>query len=399
MRKLLLILILFPLSLWGSEPHGFVKTTTAFGVKGSNKNKFIDNNVRLQINIDHDLGENGNVTGSFDLLYEKYMDNAPTLTLIPIEMYAQYSGDYLGIKAGKYYDFWGLFEWISPTDILNPWDYTHISSDIEDYRVSIYGVNLSAGNDTINLEINFLPIFQHNVLPNMEFKENLPDRNIKNTQVATRLSGSVNSIGLDWDLYYFYGFDRKPSLKFSMPSFAGRVTSPTHSPLSSPEIYYQKLKMVGADFSWGKSSILFKLEGAYFLTEDKQALDPLLENPHMSIVAGFDWSPRTDLTISLAYKLKRYTTYKKSVDTKLDRNQNTYSASINYQPKDYLNFQWITLYRSDDKSLFTLPFISYSIIDDYTVTIGGVLFYGTEKSEFGIMKDYSNVFVEIKGSF
>jgi len=145
-KTLILMILLFPAFLFATEPHGFVKTTTMFGLRGENKNRFIMNDVKLQINLDQDLGDYGDVSGSFDVVYEKYLDNPPELKIQPIEFYAQYSGKYFGIKAGKYYDFWGLFEWISPTDIINPWDMTHITSDIEDYRISVYGINLSTGN-------------------------------------------------------------------------------------------------------------------------------------------------------------------------------------------------------------------------------------------------------------
>ncbi len=397
--KSFLFFLLFPIYLFATEPHGFVKTSTTIGIRGDNRYKFIDNNVRAQINLNQDLGDNGSVSASLDILYEKYMDNSPTIKLIPIEFYAQYSGNWWGIKAGKYYDFWGLFDWISPNDIINPWDMTHISSDIEDYRISVYGINLSAGNDLINFEINLLPIFQPDILPMLPpEEETLPSPRLANTEIATRISGAIESTGVDWDLYFFKGFQKTPSMKTGNPPTIQNL-SPVTSTTTKLKLYYQKILMGGMDISYAVSSILLKMEGAYVETEDKNGTNPLAENPFYSIVTGFDWSIMPELTVSAAYKFKRYTVFNDKIDSGLHRNQNIFSINIKYQPKDYFNLQWITLYNKDDNSLFMLPFVSYSLIDDYSLTIGSVLFYGKKDSEFGKLINYSNLFFEIKGSF
>ena len=400
MKKIVLLLIFFSSTLLATEPHGFVKTSINLGVRGDNKLKFINTNVRTQINLYQDLGENGSVTASFDLLYEKYMNSTPELKIIPVETYAQYSGKNFGIKAGKYYDFWGLFDWISPTDILDPWDMTHISSDIEDYRISIYGINLSYGSDILNAEINLLPFFQHSIFPMDISTEEVPSNQLKEIEIGAKLSGIVEKIGLDWDLYYFRGRDRNPSRIYPNPP-AGNLAPVTGTPSTPPLIkeYYQKLTMYGIDFSIPVSSLLFKLEGAYFLTEDRKGNNPLIENPYFSTVGGFDWSVIPTLTLSLSYKLKSYTKFNKKIDTRGRKNNNFFTFSLKYQPKDYLNFQWISIYQIDDKSTMSLSFISYSIIDDYTLTLGEILFYGKNQTTYGKFTDYSEVFVELKGSF
>ena len=403
MRKTIatLITLLISTSLFATEPHGFVKTSIMMGVRGENSGKFLNRNVRTQINIDHDLGEDGNVTASFDILYEKLINSEPELRIIPVELYAQYSGDYWGVKAGKYYDFWGLFEWISPNDIINPWDMGHISSDIEDYRISTYGINFSMGNDIINFELNLLPLFEASIFPGFEMIKEKPaekkERNkIKSTEIAGKLAGTINSIGLDWDLYYFRGHKRSPDIV--VETYPPQGTG-GKNPQISQNLVYQKINLWGVDMSYPISSLLLKLEAAYVETEDKKGENPFLENPYFSIVAGFDWAAMPELTFFAAYKLKSYTEYNKNIDSGIDRNQNLFMLSVKYQPKDYINFQWIALFRRDDKSFFSLPFISYSLIDDFTVTAGAVLFYGREDSEFGKMRDYSNLLVEIKGSF
>ncbi len=388
------ILFLLPVMLHAVEPHGFVKTSLSLGVRGDNQYKFINNNVRVQINLEKELGDSGSVYVNFDLLYEKYMDEEPRLELVPVEFYAQYYGNWWGVKAGKYYEFWGLFDWISPTDIINPWDMTHISSDIEDYRISVYGINFSAGNDTINLDVNLLPIFQPDILPGFNTEDvELPSQRLSNVEIAARLSGSVETAGLDWDVYGFKGFQRTPSMKFTS------LPNPTTTPILPGEIYYQKIAMVGADTSYAISSILLKFEGAYFQTEDTEGENPFADNPFFSVIAGFDWSVMPELAISAAYKFKRYTVYDPQKDPNTDRNNGTISLSVKYQPKDYFNLQWITLYVENDNSLFFLPYFSYSIIDDYSVTLGAVLFYGTRDSTFGKLTEFSNMFLEIKGSF
>ncbi|MBW1881821.1 MAG: hypothetical protein JRJ84_25980 [Deltaproteobacteria bacterium] len=90
---------------------------------------------RAAFDLDLDLG----LIGSTNL-----DERDAEVRILPVECYVTLHPSWFDLSAGKQYVFWGQTDWVNPTDLFTPWDYLHISSELEDYRVAPWALRFTA---------------------------------------------------------------------------------------------------------------------------------------------------------------------------------------------------------------------------------------------------------------
>ncbi len=95
-------------------------------------------------------------------------------------------------------------------------------------------------------------------------------------QYALRGTGTIGAV--DWGLSYYLGHFKTPSVTYTL---AG-------STVTSVNLTYDRLQAFGLEGAFALGPWNFRLEGAYYLTDDTAGTDPAVKNNRLAWVAGFD---------------------------------------------------------------------------------------------------------------
>ncbi len=204
--------------------------------------------------------------------------------------------DRLDIKAGRQIVVWGKSDSIRVTDVINPLDTREFGmTDIEDLRVPIGmdRVDYAFGHWTLtgiaiheirfNKQAEYGSDFYPGAAPPPY--EDIPPDALKNTEFGVALSGMFQG----WDLAFYWAdvFNDAPHTE---------VVSPGFSPQT--ELRHARLSMLGAAANVVQGNWLLKAEAAHF---DGFAFlrDPGQTYRRTDVLAGFEYSGLTDMTISV----------------------------------------------------------------------------------------------------
>ncbi len=340
--------------------------------------------------------------------------NPGKMRIYPVESYIDlFLVDWLDIRIGNQFIFWGTTNWINPTDNINPWDYVNISAEVEDYRVPVTAAKFDFyPSDSFTLEFVWLPVFQANKIPielpdrmgplavNLNSPE-LPETKLANSQFAFRLSSSLP--WFDYSLSYFHGYDKNFSL-YSETMFG-----------QNPQIFftpkYEKIDIFGADFVTTFDKFALQGEGAFFKTTDKDGKNIFVENNHLKYVLGADYYFSDKVTLNLQFIQNIRFNYDKTTeekartqngmppDTAPDKTEQSASAMLKINSGDFFTVQIISVVNLKDKDFFLLPILNYNLADAVNLYCGATIFSGKESSPFGRNKKYSRFFLELKYGF
>jgi len=95
-------------------------------------------------------------------------------------------------------------------------------------------------------------------------------------QYALRTTGTIGA--LDWGVSYYLGHFKTPSVTY-------KLTGPY---VSSVSLTYDRLQAFGLEGAFALGPWNFRLEGAYYLTDDTAGTDPAVKNNRLAWVGGFD---------------------------------------------------------------------------------------------------------------
>ncbi|NOZ75767.1 MAG: hypothetical protein GXO90_10445, partial [FCB group bacterium] len=170
-------------------------------------------------------------------------------SLIPVELYVDFHFDQADLRLGRQFIFWGSTDWINPTDVINPWDFLNLSSEIEDYRIPVFAGSWTYYWNQFTLQSVVVPGFSATKVPLPDHTTiTLPPLDWKHLQGGFRVQSYVGAT--DVSLAYFSGFNHFPTLIFEVMDF---TMSP---PIPLFKGHYSRQQMFGGDFSrtweqWG----------------------------------------------------------------------------------------------------------------------------------------------------
>jgi|Deesub1362A_J573_1020465.scaffolds.fasta_scaffold01963_3 hypothetical protein len=383
--------------IWLSQPlpaddvQGYLKFFAHPGLTSPYKLNRFGTRLQLSLKKTHQLVDLF-ASFNFDLdeRYSNYQDQATSnratsFQIYPVEIYLSFHLASVDLRLGKQFIFWGRTDWINPTDNITPWDYTNITAEIEDYRLAVNAIKLNWYFGQSNLEMVFVPYFQPNRtgLDIPEAQTELPEQKPANWQEGLRFSSAIS--GMNFSFSYWRGFDLFPSV---IPEREGLI------------IKYQPQQVLGVDFDYAWGRFVFKGEGAYYLTKDRQGIDPFSRNPFVYFVLGSDCTLSNPLSLNLQYVEKRVLKWHDGLMSPQERKiTRSASARLAYKKEGYYSLQLISVYNFADGDYFLLPIFNYEVADGLNLYAGATFFAGPANSPFGRNKDLSRAFIEIKYSF
>ena len=210
------------------------------------------------------------------------------------EAYAEFSTPLGDFRLGQQVIAWGAADGNNPTDNVNPYDFYYLFLPGSDRKVGnvMASANLYLG--PVNLEAVLTPVFQPNrlpidepdfpIIPESPFsirytgQAQRPERDLENTELGLRLRLPLSL--MDLSVSYFRGFDRVFSPLFTYSAKWGRDVF--------TGLAFHQTQVLGGDMVSFEGDWALRVEGAYFLTADRDGNDPYIRNPYLQYVIQLD---------------------------------------------------------------------------------------------------------------
>ena len=337
-------------------------------------------------------------------------DRSAGLSILPVECRVDVHADDFDLSLGKQYVFWGQTDWAIPTDLFTPWDYAHMSSELEDYRLAPWAARWTGWTRDTSLDLVWVPLPMPHA---MDFsgaatemisvgEAELPERTLENGDIGLRLASRAG--GFDFAAMAFHGLDKRPSMRMD-------VDLSEMPPLLTLVPVYRTMWAFGGDASTGIGPVLIKAEGAYYRTQDTDGTDIEIRNPEVYAVAGLTWVPHANFNMTVQGTFNHLLLY--DPDDELAARQAAGDMDPDVDPtdsvgvverlqwtyKDQLSVSVTGLQYADTGEHFEMAMASYKVADGFTALGGVVLFGGPEETGFGALQDQSRVWIEGKASF
>ncbi len=410
--------------------HGYAKAAADWRFQDADAP--LDLGSRLQL----DLGQrraNLSWRAAFDLdspapLAADGADLAGPVSLRPVELRVGAHGGAWDLVVGKQYVFWGVTDWVNPTDLFTPWDYTHMGSELEDYRIAPWAVRATGWVGGSSIDLVWVPL----PLPDVVFAPGttgdgmttadpeLPDRDLAHGSFGLR--GTTTVRGFDLSLMGYHGLDKRPGMdvRFDLSTMPPPMTLvPVHGTMTA----------VGGDLARGFGPVLLKAESAYYRTEDLAGTDPVVRNPELFSVAGLTWVPTTALNLSVQGTWNHLFAYDPDAEAEHWRQHWEDALGVDvvavaeatgmplhvpeadpvdafglveriaWNWRDTVNLSLVGVQGAEDLDHFEMLLVRWRVADGLTALGGVILFGGPEGSRFGDAADDSQALAELKASF
>ena len=326
------------------------------------------------------------------------------------ESYVDFISGAVDLRLGKQIIVWGRADQLNPTDNLSPRDNTLLVSEIDDQRQGTVAAkgsyNFSGNFAGVTATAIWLPRFRPNIQPitpaaGITFSESIPSGD----QYAMKLEQSGQAI--DWSLSYFRGFDLNPDM-----AIQSALPGTLHLSLQ-----HHRLRVLGADAATVVGRYGLRAEAAYTWTQDAVGNDPWVKNPFFYGVFGADRTFVENLNINVQYfvrqishfsnpnviadPLMRTVAIQQSVGAnQQDKLQQGMSVRIsNKWLNETLEAELAAVYNFTRNDYLLRPKLGYAFDDHWKGMLGAMLFRGDANSFFGMLRDRSAVFAELRYSF
>jgi len=328
------------------------------------------------------------------------------------EGYLNFSQDAADFRIGKQIIVWGRADQINPTDNLSPRDNTLLFAETDDQRQgttaakATYHFTQTYHFTGLAATAIWLPLFRPNVqpiapTPGVTFTENIP----KGDQFALKLEQTGQDI--DWSLSYFHGFDLNPDLSMTAPP----------PPVLNIALNHHRIRVLGADAATVLGRYGVRSEIAYTWTEDAAGNNPFIKNPFLYWVAGADKTFLEYLNINVQYFARHISRYQNPttivnpleqtvavqqsiIASQQDRFQQGASLRVsNKWLNETLDAELTTVYNATRGDYLLRPKMGYAFSDHWRGSLGANLFRGDKNTFFGLLKNRSSVFAELRYGF
>ncbi len=331
--------------------------------------------------------------------------STPDMHITPVEFYMDYHFSSADLRVGQQFIFWGATDWVNPTDVINPWDFENLSSETEDYRIPVLAGSLMMYLGNYTIQAVLVPAFTATVIPIPQGTHLYrPPVDKDHLQGGIRIQSFVGAT--DVSFAYFSGFNHLPTFRFTGMDFS------TGTPFPTFKATYSRQQMVGVDFVRTVNQFALKGESAWLITPDKNGTDIFEDNASVETVLGMDYIASENFSLNFQYI--NHTLLKYSQSEEQDRIDqagmtghlippekmtHSFSGRLAWDPFPYITSQVIGVYHLKDRDSFLLGFLSWQPRDAVSVTVGTVIFSGSESSEYGRLDNEDLIFLEIKQSF
>ena len=320
------------------------------------------------------------------------------------EAFVTYARGPIEIRAGRQIIAWGRADGINPTDNLTGQDLTLLAPDDSDRRIGATALRFTYSFADISATAIWLPEFRSHRIPVPselgELDASASEWGAK--QFAVRIEQTGRAV--DWSVSGFRGRDLAPDLG------VGEWETPV-------SLAHHEVTVIGADATGNVGRFGLRAEVAYVRTEDRSGIDPFVKNPFLAVVAGADRTYREHLNVNVQY-LYRYIAHFASpassaspfedlvamqhavLSGQAREHQHGASARVSYKWfRETLEAEIAAAGYASPRGGVLRPKITYAVSDRMKVLFGGELYGGDAASTFGIMRDNSGGFAEVRWSF
>lgn len=218
-----------------------------------------------------------------------------------------------------------------------------------------------------------------------------PAFRMSNNEYALRIFKNINSNELA--VYYFSGFDKNPS------SFKDEAAK---------QLFFRKIDVYGTSIRGPFAQGIGNVEiGYYHSREDSDGTDRLIPNSSIKTLLGYERDLGNDLKVGFQYLYEQsldYGNYTASLlpgDLMFDETRYLLTQRVTKQYKNQtVTASLFNFYSPSDQDGYVRPSVSYDISDQWRVTLGANLPWGTDDyTEFGQMKKNKNIYTRVRYSF
>jgi hypothetical protein len=218
----------------------------------------------------------------------------------------------------------------------------------------------------------------------------VPDRWLRDDELALRLYRSLGPYELA-----FYGY-------------RGFWKSPAGADPEGGEATFPGLAVLGASVRGPVGPGIGSLEAGWLDSrDDPRGDDPAVRNGELRLLAGYEASPRRDLTLGFQYYLEHmrdHAAHRASLPQgrpAADRDHHVLTARITrLARRQDLTLSLFLFYSPSDRDAYLRPRVSYRLSDAWSVLAGANLFLGEEESTFfGQLENNGNLFAGARYGF
>ena len=315
----------------------------------------------------------------------------------------------LDVRAGRQIIAWGRADGVNPTDNLSGQDLTLLVPEDADRRLGTTAIRASYYVGDVSFTGVWLPEFRGH-----EFALPAPPPGVSIVPDSERWPGDqwavrVEQTGraVDWSVSYFRGRDLTPDL--------GVVRSDGGTPRIV--LSHHRIRVFGADMSANLGRFGMRAEGAYVATDDSSRRDPFIKNPFVFVVAGVDRTFGGTLNLNLQYLFRHVLD-----DGGVARSEDDFvsavaaqQAILNSQTRptqhgasfrlankwlhDTLEAECAMVAYVGPSGAVVRPKVVYALTDDWKVLLGAEILRGETSSLFGLLRQNSTAYTELRWGF
>lgn len=328
-----------------------------------------------------------------------------------------YATVYLGnseLSLGRQRVAWGSADALAPLDVINPHDLTYPVAQPSDTRLATFMARLRVeAPEGVGLDLVLVPVFEPSRLPGKEWQPDvvmptfppeagvigfapvLDDRPVAalaNVQFGVRATFDLDLFdGADASITYFRGFAKLPTTWLRLEPVPGAPGSNYVQPVLS----YDRIHVIGLDFSSVIGAYAVRGDAAITLTDDHDGTDPAVGNPRFAAVLGVERSLPGGAYLTVQATYEHFWPDAGSAA----ENDVASILALRMEPDARLTVQGAWLHDYTDGSGLVQPSLDYALADGVSLTAEATVFYGRAGSRYGAWSDNSDLKVGLAYAF
>lgn len=377
-----------------------------------------------------DNGEFSILQNTFNLNFDKpgskvafkvnpmvYTYNTDSIKFTMREIYLDLYFNKFDIRVGKQQIVWGKADGVFITDVVSPLNLTEfLLPDFNEIRSGVYAAKFDyyIGNNTF--EVIWIPVFTpvetpapgsiwfiqpaFPIQPSFDYSKRNVTASLENSEVFAKFTAITSLI--DIELMGAYTWDDTPVMHINKSFGMNPATQTPYLSALAVAPQYHRITLGGGSFSTQIKSFIFRGEaayynGKYFMTENMQAVDGLVEKDYLHYVLGLDFSLGSIL-FSTQFIQQYIFDYEPGILNQETENMMTFlaRADLLHETLHLELFSYIGLTYED---ALIRPKITYDFEDSFSVLLGANIFVGDDSGRFGQYKDNSMIYAKIKYNF
>jgi len=321
------------------------------------------------------------------------------------EAYVQLSAGPLELRGGWQILAWGRADGINPTDNLTPRQLTFLTRDTEDQRFGVPALRAVWFSGPLSASLAWLAGFEPTELPLPAAGAELSHEQPRNEAAQWALRMDFTSGEVEGSLSYFDGYDVLPS----------EIVPATPAALRG-FIGHGRIRVAGGDVAMTLGRFGLRAEAAYSQAPEARPDAVFAKQAQWYAVAGGDRTFGEYLNVNLQYYM-RYV-YEPAVPEGSSPGASALGHLFAIAAQQYdridrgftfrIRHQWLNetleanisgLVSARRRGYVLRPVLKYRASDTWTLSVAAEILGGDDASPFGLLRDNSAAYLELRWGF